>query len=345
MKKELTDQEKVLLEQVIMTKKFNQTYVRILDCQDDSFISKHQVIWQQNKTRLLFYPGTKKIQKKAILVIPSLINRAYILDIHKNRTIMGYLQDQGLDSYLVDWGDPLIAEYQYGFEDYYNHKIEPVIKLLQARGIENIIVLGHCLGGLLAVAVTQLNQQYVKGLALLNVPWDFQHYQQLLPAYQTMIEQMIEQNQLISSLYVRQFLMAENSGYLWYDKLAKIDENSEEGKLAIKVEKWSLDNLYITKGVFTEILQEFIEQNSLLHHGLMINGVTVKAQDIRTPAFVVLSALDHVVPYESGFHLQNNHQLSQARLLESGHLAAILSKDAQEKVWRHFIKWTTLINE
>ncbi len=343
MKKELTDQERVLLEQAIITKKCNQTYVRILSCQDDSFVSKHQVIWQQNNTRLLFYPGTKKLQKKVILVIPSLINRAYILDIHQERTVIGYLQDQGLDSYLVDWGDPLMTEHEYGFEDYYNHKIEPVITLLKARGVENIVVLGHCLGGLLALAVAQLNQQYVKGVALINVPWDFQRYQQLLPIYQTILDHMIEQNPLISSLYVRQFLMAENRGYLWYDKLTKIDESSEEGKLAIKVEKWSLDNLYITGGVFVEIIKKFIEKNSLLHHGLTLNKVTVNAKDISTPVFVVLAALDQVVPYESGIHLKNDHRLSQSRLLESGHLAAILSKDAKQKIWHHFVKWTTLV--
>src|ERR1700761_6846390 len=61
------------------------------------------LLWQEGTTRLLDYRprgGTP------VLIVPSLINRAYILDLAPGQSFLRYLADQGLRPLLVDWGAP-----------------------------------------------------------------------------------------------------------------------------------------------------------------------------------------------------------------------------------------------
>ena len=53
-----------------------------------------------------------------MLVVPSLINRAYILVLAPGRSALRWLAAQGLRPILMDWGAPGPAEARFGLETY-----------------------------------------------------------------------------------------------------------------------------------------------------------------------------------------------------------------------------------
>ena len=61
------------------------------------------VLWSEGSTRLLDYGSGGG---RPVLVVPSLINRAYILDLAEDKSLLRFLAREGLRPLLVDWGTP-----------------------------------------------------------------------------------------------------------------------------------------------------------------------------------------------------------------------------------------------
>ena len=66
-------------------------------------------LWREGTTRVLDY-GDPARGGVPLLVVPSLINRAYILDLSARSSLLRWLADQGFRPFLVDWGRPGIDE-------------------------------------------------------------------------------------------------------------------------------------------------------------------------------------------------------------------------------------------
>jgi len=80
----------------------------------------HDEIFRENKWRLLrFRPVVPEAQRKRtpILLVPSLINRWYILDLQPGRSFAEWLVAAGHDVYIIDWGTPGAEDRYLTFDD------------------------------------------------------------------------------------------------------------------------------------------------------------------------------------------------------------------------------------
>ena len=62
------------------------------------------MLWRGGAARLLDYGRGAAVP--AVLIVPSLINRHYILDLLRERSFVRYLAAQGLRPLVLDWGEP-----------------------------------------------------------------------------------------------------------------------------------------------------------------------------------------------------------------------------------------------
>ncbi|MBL4719543.1 MAG: alpha/beta hydrolase, partial [Alphaproteobacteria bacterium] len=138
------------------------------------------IVWSEGSTRFLDYSGTgdgnggAPAPGRCVLLVPSLINRGYILDLSQECSFARWLAAQGFRPVLVEWGAPGAEERDFDLASY--------IARLE-RGFEAIhtssplaarpAVLGYCMGGLLALALAIRRRDEVGRLALLAMPWDF----------------------------------------------------------------------------------------------------------------------------------------------------------------------------
>src|ERR1700757_866101 len=124
-------------------------------------------LWEEQESRLLDYGGTGP----AVLFIPSLINRAYVLDLMEGASMLRWLAAQGMHPYLLDWGWPAEVERHFTLTDYIAGRLERALAVIPGP----VILAGYCMGGLLALAAALRAQGTgkVSGLALLATPWDF----------------------------------------------------------------------------------------------------------------------------------------------------------------------------
>ena len=106
-------------------------------------------------------------------MVPSLINRAYILDLAPGQSLLRYLAEQGLRPLLLDWDAPAEIERGFGLDEYIIERLEPAAAVARDATGRVPTVLGYCMGGLLALALAVRRPELVRALALLATPWRF----------------------------------------------------------------------------------------------------------------------------------------------------------------------------
>src|SRR5258708_37991228 len=74
-------------------------------------------VWSEGNTRLLDYGATHRSARargaRAVLVVPSLINRWEVLDLTAEKSLLRAMAAQGLRPYLVAWGTPDAGERRF----------------------------------------------------------------------------------------------------------------------------------------------------------------------------------------------------------------------------------------
>ena len=83
-------------------------------------------IWSEGGTRLLDYGQDN--HALPVLFVPSLINRAYVLDLAEGHSMLRWLARQGVRPLLLDWGWPGEVERRFTLTDYVAGRMERASK-------------------------------------------------------------------------------------------------------------------------------------------------------------------------------------------------------------------------
>ena len=331
------EQDQKFFESLQELKAFYTGFYQVLDEKFYSFSSKYQVVWRHGNTRLLrFLPlcPSQDLKSNPILFIPSLINHGYILDVMEGYSLVSRLLAAGFPCYLLDWGDPTLAEANYKLEDYYINKIAKALALVNERHAHPITLIGHCLGGVLSVLSSALSGGMIHKLVLLSCPWDFSYYRDKVSLLKDSIGSLLETQQLISSHFIRNFFLSFIPAEKFYKKFVEfssLDLASSRRELFLRVEKWSLDNMCISRGILKEVMDDLASKNVLLNKACPLKKIKAKC-------FVVSGATDAVVPYRSTQPLINQLKNKHAILSPSGHIGILVGKSAKE--WqRQLVMW------
>src|SRR5687768_16629714 len=64
-------------------------------------------LYRDGSAELLHFTGARApAVRLPLLIVPSLINRWYVVDLRPGASLVGALVDAGLDVYCLDWGVP-----------------------------------------------------------------------------------------------------------------------------------------------------------------------------------------------------------------------------------------------
>ena len=112
------------------------------------------VVHRENKWSLLRYRARPEGVAYAtpVLLVPSLINRHYVLDLQPGRSIAEALVARGHDVFIIDWGTPGPEDRLLSFDTITDTYLGRAIRVAAQHGARaKAHVLGYCLGGTLAV--------------------------------------------------------------------------------------------------------------------------------------------------------------------------------------------------
>src|SRR5262245_10788619 len=127
-------------------------------------------LWSHGSARLLDYGSA---DGPAVLIVPSLINRHYILDLLPERSFVRHLAAARLRPLVLDWGSAADAERPMTLGDYITGPLAGALSTAAASAGGKVALVGYCMGGLLALATALQRPGDIACLGLLAAPWDF----------------------------------------------------------------------------------------------------------------------------------------------------------------------------
>jgi len=297
------------------------------------------VLWEEQETRLLDYGGTGP----AVLFVPSLINRAYILDLMEGASMLRWLGAQGLHPYLLDWGWPAEVERHFTLTDYIAGRLERALAAIPGP----VILAGYCMGGLLALAAALRAQETgkISGLALLATPWDFhaddpeaaRRIAESVPALEPVLK--FTGTLPIDALNTL-FAMVDPFGVgNKYRDFATQDKTKPRALRFVAMEDWLADGVPLAAPVAREALSGWYGANTPGRGQWRVAGLAVNPAALTIPAFCAIPARDKLVPAVSARALAE--KLSRCSAIEpsAGHIGMVAGTNAESSLWRPFAAW------
>lgn len=304
-----------------------------------------RLAWQDGTTRLLAYAPKRRRTGRPVLVVPSLINRAYILDLTAQRSFMRDLAARGFRPYLVDWGQPGTVERGFDLTDYIAGRLEAALdSILDEAGAKPALV-GYCMGGTMSVALAQRRQADLSGLALLAAPWDFladptpmtAALPGLIPVLNAAIETLGElPTDMIQALFLG---LDAHLGYRKFRAFAALDPESEKARSFVALEDWLNDGVALAGPVARACMEGWYVRNDPALGAWRVAGEAVDPATIRLPALAMVPAGDRIVPPASALALAE--ALPKATTLRPalGHIGMMAGGAAAKQVWSPLADW------
>lgn len=307
-------------------------------------------VWNEGNTRLLDYGATHRAARargtRAVLVVPSLINRWEVLDLTAEKSLLRAMAARGLRPYLVDWGTPDQEERRFDTAAYVA-RLERATAFLARRARRAPAVMGYCMGGTLAVALAARRPRRVAGLALLAAPWDF-HADRTGHAF------LVSTGPLLAE-------MAERAGELPVDILQTLfwsldpwlavkkfgrflgmDQQGESARDFVLLEDWLNDGAPLAGPTARECLIGWYGDNLPGTGKWVVGGRRIVPSRINVPALVMIPSGDRIVPPLSAAALAEPKRgfRNVTRLdLPLGHIGMVVSGRAPDLCWTPLIDW------
>jgi polyhydroxyalkanoate synthase subunit PhaC len=305
-------------------------------------LAEPPLLWQEGTTRLLDY---RPRGGPPVLVVPSLINRAYILDLAPGQSLLRHLAAQGLRPLLLDWGAPGAAERRFGLGDYITQRLEPAAAVARQAGGAPPIVLGYCMGGLLALALAARKPALVSALALLATPWRF-HAERAEQArlLGTLAEPIARSHAALGevSVDVLQALFAAQDPLLAlrkFSRFAELPQDSAAARGFVALEEWLNDGVPPPIPVARECLGGWYGEDLPGRGKWRVGGKAIRPREIDKPALIVVPAQDRIVPPATAAALADELPRAETLTPRLGHIGMIVARDAPSAVWAPLADW------
>ena len=309
-------------------------------------------VWRAGSTRLLDYGpfvktgrGSPKAGPVPILVVPSLINRAYILDLSARTSFLRWLAARGVRPFLVDWGRPGAQERGFSLTEYVAGRLEAALDRVIQAGKGPPILVGYCMGGMLALALALRRPRDLAGLALLATPWDFHAEQAELarradlasvtfaPVVETLGELPTDVIQALFASLDPQMAIRKFAAF------ARLDPAGDRAEAFVALEDWLNDGVPLAAPVARECLGGWYGDNTAHEGGWRIAGQPVDPARLALPSLCVIPDRDRIVPPTSALALATALQGSTVLNPTLGHVGMMASSRAERQAWTPILAW------
>ena len=307
-------------------------------------------VWSEGNTRLLDYgathPAARIRRARAVLVVPSLINRWEVLDLTAEKSLLRGMAAAGLRPYLVDWGTPNDEERKFDTTAYVA-RLERALAFVAKRARRAPAVMGYCMGGTLTVALAARQPRRVAGLALLAAPWDF-HADRTGHAFLVSTGPLLAQvADKVGELPVDilQTLFWSLDPWLAMKKFGRflgMDQAGAGAREFVLLEDWLNDGAPLAGPVARECLVGWYGDNIPGSGKWVVGGRRIVPSKIEVPSLVMIPSGDRIVPPLSAAALTDparGLKRVTRRDVPLGHIGMVVSGRARDLCWTPLIDW------
>jgi len=300
-------------------------------------------IHRENKMRLLRYRARPEglAFKTPVLLVPSLINRHYVLDLMPGKSFVEYLVGQGHDVHIIDWGTPGPEDRYLTFDDITGTYLGRALRRTGESSPDGTVhVLGYCLGGTLAAIHAGAHPEGFASFVALAAPVAF-HDEGLVSTWTR--QEGFDLKALVDGagnvpwqLMQAAFQMLRPTLPL-AKAVSVVDKfwNDEFLDGFFALETWGNDNVSFPGEAYRRYVEELYRKDALVKDEFTLGGKPVRLASITCPLLSVTFEHDNIVPVSSAAPLlERVGSAEKERIhLPGGHVGAVVSRAASRGLW------------
>lgn len=267
------------------------------------------VVFRNEVVEIIQYaPTTPRVRAVPLLVVWSLINRFYILDLAPGRSFLEYAASQGITVFVTSWRNPGARQAGWNLDTYATALLEAMDAIQEITGSPQVGTMGLCAGGQLLAAllarlaargddrvahatfgVSQLDMS-VPSVAGLAISPPLPGLTRLAARAAGVVDgrdiaagfSWLRPNELVWGYWVNNYLMGQDPPA--FDILAwNADATRLPGALARQLLRVAEHNLLATPG------------------GVTLLGTPLDLTTATAPTYVIGAETDHLVPWKAAF--------------------------------------------
>lgn len=294
--------------------------------------------------RLLHFRGTATIAKP-ILLVPSMINRWYVLDLRPGASLVEALVGAGFDVWLLDWGTPQPEDKYLDWDSVLRRLGRAVRRVQRETNQPKIALFGYCMGGTLTAIRAAQHPDHLAAFITLAAPIDF--------SLGGMLRCMVDPRWFDADAIANAGNVAPSQMQAGFTALRPTleaakwmsspdlaaDPKARDGFLAL--EAWASDNIPFPGEAYRRYITEMYQGNELAlgtHHA---NGKRAPLSAITCPVLAITASRDTICPPPAAtalLELVGSKDTAELQV-PGGHVGAVVGSKAAKEMYPGLIKW------
>jgi polyhydroxyalkanoate synthase len=281
-----------------------------------------------------------------VLLVPSMINRWYVLDLREGASLATALSAGApWDTYCLDWGIPEDEDRYLAWDDVVARLDRVVRRVLRITGAPKLAIVGYCMGATLSGIYTALNPERVAAFVNLAGPFDFSEGGRL----GTMVDArwfdpvaMTAAGNLGAAQMQSGFLALAPTGSIskWVGLADKIhDARARDAFSAL--ETWASDNIPFPAAAYVTYIKELYQENRLIRGEHYVRGERVDLGKITCPVMSVVAERDAICPPKAATALNERtaSRVKDVLSVPGGHVGAVVGSRAANELYPRMKAW------
>lgn len=302
------------------------------------------VVAENSLMQLLQYaPTTAQVKRTPVLIVPSWVNKYYVLDLTEKNSFVKWLTDQGHTVFMISWANPDSSFRNVGFDDYIQQGPLAALDMIERiTGEAQVSAVGYCLGGILLAAALAYsdgsNEHRFASATYFASSIDFRDPGDIGVLVDEGMIESVEHKMQHNGYFDGRLLSAgfnllkENDLFWNYYVLNYL---KGERPAALDLMHWNSDNTNVPAATHRFIMRELHMNNRLVKpNGLMLNGRAIDLHNVVTPTYVLATDKDHIARWRSCYaatQLQSGDK--RFVLAGSGHIAGVINPPNAHKYY------------
>lgn len=294
---------------------------------------------------LRFVAEREPTHQVPVLLVPSVINRWYVLDLHPGSSMASALVEGGLDTYCLDWGVSGDEDRHLTWNDLVGRLARAVRAVRRHTGQRRVGLLGYCMGGTLTAIHTALEPDTVAGLVNLAGPIDFSEgglLRQLVDPRWFDADAIAEAGNVSARQMQSGFGALAPTGDLG-KIIRRIDRFADREATARNdaLEAWAADNVPFPGAAYRTYIGALYQSNDLYEGRHHVRGRRVDLSRITCPLLEVVTSRDAICPPPAALALGEKVGSTDKDVLEipGGHVGAVVGSKAGKILYPKLVSW------
>lgn len=305
-------------------------------------------LWADGTARVYRFrrpQGVPARSARPVFLVPSMINRWYVLDLRPGASLIHALVQGGFDVFCLDWGVPRDEDRYLSWDDVLA-RLDRASRFVQrTMSTGSVGVLGYCMGATLSSIHAALHPAQVAALVNLAGPVDFSKAGMLatLTDPRWFDAEAITAPGNLPAMQMQDGFTALRPTASLSKAVAQLDRAGDPGaaEAFAALEAWASDNVAFPAAAYVTYLRELYQHNALIRGEHRVKGQRVDLARITAPVLSITAERDAICPPGAADALldavssQNKQRLS----VPGGHVGAVVGSRATRTLYPALVDW------